>query len=142
MAQTQNLKRPVTVLIALILINGGIACSLIGMVTATIPGMANHENLPDWFGPNGSIIGMCCFFGFIVALIWVNYKIWQGKNWARKLFLVNEVGSLVLVTGLLQAPIEPIYQTIDCIALVLLFWPSSSGWFKAMGTQRESLAAT
>ena len=141
-SQEQAPKRPLTVLIALILITGGIVCSIIEIITASIPGIANNGAIPGGFSGTEIAVATCIFSGFLLTLLLLYYKIGQGRNWARKLHLAIEVSSIIIVSGILQEPVEPYYKAADILALALLFWPTSSAWFKAMEAHRETISAT
>jgi hypothetical protein len=141
-SQNHAPKRPLTVLLGLILITGGLVWSVIETVVESLRAVDNNDALSTALNITESPAAACISAGFMLTFLLLYYKIWQGRNWARKLHLTIEVVGIILVTGMLQEPVESYYQVADILGLVLLFWPTSSAWFKAMEAHQETTAST
>ncbi len=130
-------KRPLTVLLGLTLITGGLLWSVIETVTKSLRAADSSDALSAALNITKSPAAACIFAAFMLTFLLLYYKIWQGRNWARKLHLIIEVSSIILITGILQEPVESYYQAADILGLALLFWPTSSAWFKAMEATKK-----
>jgi hypothetical protein len=86
-----------------------------------------------------ALVSLCQSLLFIIFL---TYKISQGRNWARITFLIVMSISIVLVHKSLnsilisKATIQILLQTIACI---LLFLKPSSDWFRLMKEANSNL---
>jgi hypothetical protein len=129
--------------IALLLILGGIAFSLLE-VRAMEPLLVvpDVEVLPQWLVSALSGASIAVFVGVMFGFILLVYFMGQGRNWARITILVIDVGLFTLGVGILGESLNLPYDLVDGIALVLLFIPSSSAWFREMKSYRESIAAS
>lgn len=149
--RTVSLDRPRNVVLAVRLLWTEVAIGIPGLVYEAFnpPG---DDSDPSLYWTH--LAGLAVTVGFLALSVIINWKIWQGRNWARI------VGLVLLIVGLLMSVIgyatsyfvsnevpdlgTPLFAAVyllqtllDIVAIWLLFTASANAWYRAMKSARR-----
>lgn len=102
--------------------------------------------IPADFPMNKEIFATSIIFVTSAFLLWVYYKIYSGRNWARILFLIFYLIGLpisistsidMFAHSKIVALITDLQALIQLITLCLLFSKQGNAWFKAEKEMRR-----
>ena len=147
-----SLERPPVVKLAIRLLWAGIAVGIPGVaqrISYLWGRISSEEN--SWTLVVALIL-LCAFFALGVLLTW---KSWQGRNWARLVYLAMMIASILLLLGgyVLSYALRPatfiqsqatwgngvllVRSLLVVTGTALLFSPAANTWFRAMKSARR-----
>ncbi len=133
--KTVQQERPMQVTTAVYLLYAALVIGLLGLFD--LPGDVQTQNISATF-----IAQWVVLFTAMIAFIY--YMILRGKNWTRIIFLVFFVSGVIMDMLGPKHPLHIVSLTIQTIigvaAVILLFLPSSSQWFRQVKDTRMKQA--
>ena len=136
LAAPTPIEKPSTVVHAIRLTWISLATSVVSMVLGWKPFIASLE-IPEDMGTTLHTIIIVVLVASVLVTLWMIWKLNEGRNWMRILFLVGTVFSL------LNQPFTDMGQqgwifdggsliafVLQTCATVLLFLPASAPWFR------------
>jgi hypothetical protein len=105
----------------------------VALVTGAAQAITALRKLPD------PAITLWLTYGIAALNLWVLYKIWTGRNWARILFTVLfalgllRTAPLLIKNSLPHGSVGVVLVVVQVLALIGLFLAPSNKWFRRIG---------